>query len=103
MEGGLALLHGSSVEREFERLYRRYVTDVYRYAAYVLRDRAEAEDVTQVAFLNAFRAFQRGERPHKPRSWLLTIVHNECRRHFRSRSRRRGTTASGSSSIRATG
>jgi RNA polymerase sigma factor (sigma-70 family) len=84
----LGLLRTAPVEREFERLYQRYVADVYRYAVYVLRDRSEAEDVTQAAFLNAFRAYQRGERPHKPRSWLLTIVHNECKRHFRSKSRR---------------
>ena len=84
----LGLLRTSPLEREFERLYQRYVADVYRYAVYVLRDRAEAEDVTQAAFLNAFRAYQRGERPHKPRSWLLTIVHNECKRHFRTKSRR---------------
>jgi RNA polymerase sigma factor (sigma-70 family) len=84
----LGLLRRSPLEREFERLYQRYVADVYRYAVYVLRDGAEAEDVTQAAFLNAFRAYQRGERPHKPRSWLLTIVHNECRRHFRTKSRR---------------
>jgi RNA polymerase sigma factor (sigma-70 family) len=88
VQQSLGLLRQSSLEREFERLYQRYVADVYRYALYVLRDGAEAEDVTQAAFLNAFRAFQRGERPHKPRSWLLTIVHNECRRYFRTKSRR---------------
>jgi RNA polymerase sigma factor (sigma-70 family) len=88
VQQSLGLLRRTPLEREFERLYQRYVADVYRYAVYVLRDGAEAEDVTQAAFLNAFRAYQRGERPHKPRSWLLTIVHNECRRHFRTKSRR---------------
>jgi RNA polymerase sigma factor (sigma-70 family) len=88
VQQSLALLGSSSPDREFERLYQRYVADVHRYALYVLRDGAEAEDVTQAAFLNALRAFRRGERPYKPRSWLLTIVHNECRRHFRTKSRR---------------
>jgi RNA polymerase sigma factor (sigma-70 family) len=76
------------VEREFERLYRRYLADVHRYAAHVLRDAADAEDVTQAAFVNALRALRRGEQPLKPRAWLIAITHNECLRHFRTRSRR---------------
>ena len=49
---------------------------------------ADAEDVTQATFLNAFRAFQRGDRPELPRNWLLKIAHNECRQRFRMLSRR---------------
>ena len=40
----------------FERLYRRHVREVYRYASAVLGNPADAEDVTQTAFLNAYRA-----------------------------------------------
>ncbi|MGH3064199.1 MAG: sigma-70 family RNA polymerase sigma factor, partial [Gaiellaceae bacterium] len=54
----------------------------------VLRNPADAEDVTQATFLNAFRAFQRGDRPELPRNWLLKIAHNECRQRFRMLSRR---------------
>ena len=49
-------------DRSFERMYRKHVGDVYRYALAVLRHPADAEDVTQTTFLNAYRAFQRGER-----------------------------------------
>jgi RNA polymerase sigma factor (sigma-70 family) len=66
-------------ERAFERLYRRHVADVYRYALVVLRDPDDAEDVTQATFLNAYRAFKRGERPHNVRAWLLAIAHSACR------------------------
>ena len=54
------LLPGARSDRSFERLYRRHVSDVYRYCLGVLRNPADAEDVTQTAFLNAYRAFQRG-------------------------------------------
>ncbi len=74
--------------RAFERLYRRHVHDVYRYVLAVLRNQADAEDATQATFLSAYRAFQRGEEPLKPRNWLLKIAHNECRQRFRAASRR---------------
>jgi RNA polymerase sigma factor (sigma-70 family) len=44
--------------------------------------------VTQTTFLNAYRAFQRGERPHTPHNWLIKIAHNVCRQRFRDSARR---------------
>src|SRR5436305_354224 len=76
------------VDRTFERLYRRYGTHVYRYAYSVLRNRADAEDVTQTTFMNAFRALERGEDPRSPLNWLISIAHNVCLQRFRSNSRR---------------
>jgi RNA polymerase sigma factor (sigma-70 family) len=69
---------------EFDRLYRDHAASVYRYAYAVLGNHADAEDVTQQTFLNAYRAMARGTKPRKAENWLLTIVHNEVRRHFRS-------------------
>ena len=75
-------------DRSFERLYRRHVGDVYRYALALMRNQADAEDVTQTTFMNAYRAFQRGERPEKPVNWLIAITHNVCRQRFRQSARR---------------
>src|SRR5919199_3743617 len=75
-------------DRAFERIYRRHVGDVYRYALAVMRNPADAEDVTQTTFMNAYRAFQRGERPEKPQNWLIAIAHNVCRQRFRQSARR---------------
>ena len=77
-----------ATERSFEKLYRRHVHAVYRYALAVLHNEPDAEDVTQTTFLNAYRAFQRGERPHRPHNWLIKIAHNTCRQRFRDSSRR---------------
>ena len=66
-------------ERAFERLYRRHVHDVYRYALVVLRSRDDAEDVTQTTFLNAYRAFTSGERPRAAQNWLIALAHQICR------------------------
>jgi RNA polymerase sigma factor (sigma-70 family) len=76
-------------DRGFERMYRRYVGDVYRYALAVMRNPADAEDVTQTTFLNAYRAYvEKGNRPEKPQNWLIAIAHNVCRQRFRQSARR---------------
>jgi len=75
-------------DRSFERLYRKHAGDVYRYALVVLRNEADAEDVTQTTFLNAYRAIEKGERPRTPQNWLIAIAHNVCRQRFRQSQRR---------------
>lgn len=75
-------------DEAFEQLYRRYVTDVYHYALALLRNSADAEDVTQTTFLNAYRAFQRGEEIRKPQNWLIKIAHNVARSRYARISRR---------------
>ncbi|MBA3735158.1 MAG: sigma-70 family RNA polymerase sigma factor [Actinobacteria bacterium] len=76
-------------DRAFERLYKRHVGDVYRYALAVMRNPADAEDVTQTTFLNAYRSYvEKGSRPEKPQHWLIAIAHNVCRQRFRQSSRR---------------
>src|SRR5919197_560835 len=79
-----------ALERDlaFERLYRRYVKDVYHYALALLRNPADAEDVTQTTFLNAYRAFKRGEEPRKPQNWLIKIAHNAARTRYALSTRR---------------
>ena len=83
-----ALAQRPRTDRAFERLYRRHVADVYRYSLAVLRNPADAEDVTQTTFLNAYRAFTRGERPDAAHNWLIKIAHNVCRQRFRTSARR---------------
>jgi RNA polymerase sigma factor (sigma-70 family) len=83
------LAQRSRSDRAFERMYNRHVGDVYRYALAVMRNPADAEDVTQTTFLNAYRAFvEKGNRPEKPQNWLIAIAHNVCRQRFRQSARR---------------
>ena len=76
-------------DRGFERIYKRHVGDVYRYALAVMRNPTDAEDVTQTTFLNAYRSYvEKGSRPEKPQNWLIAIAHNVCRQRFRQTARR---------------
>src|SRR5919201_4275375 len=77
-----------SLDDVFERFYRKHVAEVYQYALALLGNSADAEDVTQQTFLNAYRAFQRGGRPTKPHNWLIKIAHNVCRMRWRQLERR---------------
>ena len=78
-----ALFRGSSTAA-FDGLYRRTSrrSTATRYA--VLGNHADAEDVTQTTFLNAYRALEQGVKPRKAENWLMTIAHNQVRQHFRT-------------------
>jgi RNA polymerase sigma-70 factor (ECF subfamily) len=71
------------VEPAVEQLYKEHAREVYQYALALLTNPADAEDATQTAFLNAYRAYERGERPQKPHNWLIAITHNVCRMRWR--------------------
>lgn len=62
----------------------RHYRAVYGYAASILGSSADAEDVTQEAFL---RFGQKGGRVRKVREWLLSVTRNLCIDRFRSGSR----------------
>ena len=79
---------GDQRDRAFERLYERYVNEVYRYVLAMVRNPAEAEDVTQTTFLNVYRAMQAGVKPRRPHNWLIAIAHNTCRSSVRRSMRR---------------
>lgn len=66
-------------ERAFERMYRRHVSDVYRYALAVLGDPMDAEEVTQTTFLNARLGFREGKSTRLQLNALLAIAHDVCR------------------------
>jgi RNA polymerase sigma-70 factor (ECF subfamily) len=79
----VAPLFRSASTTPFDRLYRQHAASVYRYARAVLGNHADAEDVTQQTFLNAYRALAQGTKPRKAENWIFTIAHNEVRRHLR--------------------
>ena len=62
--------------RAFESLVREYQADVWRFAYHLTRNRAAAEDVTQEAFLRAYRALHSYKGQAKFTSWLLRIARN---------------------------
>jgi RNA polymerase sigma-70 factor (ECF subfamily) len=58
-------------------------------------DRDDAADLTQEAFLNAFRALESFRREASEYTWLARIAVNAAKNRFRSRDRRRQVEADG--------
>jgi RNA polymerase sigma-70 factor, ECF subfamily len=62
----------------FEELMRRYNQRVYRVARAIVKNEAEAEDVMQQAYLNAFTHLQQFAGRAKFSTWLTRIVIHEA-------------------------
>jgi RNA polymerase sigma-70 factor (ECF subfamily) len=67
----------------FERLFTSYRSEIFRTVLRATRSREDAEDLTQITFLNAYAALQRGAEPEAPRAWLHAIARNAGSRRFR--------------------
>jgi RNA polymerase sigma factor (sigma-70 family) len=72
----------------FGVLVTRHQRAALRTAFAIGGSESEAEDVTQEAFVKAFRSLRRFEDGRPLRPWLMQIVANEARNRRRSRSRR---------------
>jgi RNA polymerase sigma-70 factor (ECF subfamily) len=69
----------SSDARAFEVLYERHATVVYSLAYRMMGTAGAAEDVTQDAFLSAWRTGDRYDPSRgSVRTWLLSIVHHRA-------------------------
>lgn len=56
----------------------QWALDVYRYCRKFLRDDAEAEDVMQLVFLQAYQDFSSVRLESSARHWLLSIARHRC-------------------------
>jgi RNA polymerase sigma-70 factor, ECF subfamily len=81
----------AELDRAFEELYRSHLRDVYSYAFYRVGNHHDAEDLTEQAFLQAYRHFERARRESNGRPlrpWLIRIAHNLASNYHRDRARR---------------
>jgi RNA polymerase sigma-70 factor (ECF subfamily) len=84
-------LSKADLDRAFEELYRAHLRDVYSYAYYRVGNHHDAEDLTEQAFLQAYRHFDRARRESNGRPlrpWLIRIAHNLASNYHRDRARR---------------
>jgi RNA polymerase sigma factor (sigma-70 family) len=71
------------------RLHKRYAPQIQRFCRRQLGNREEAEDATQLTFLNALRGLERGATLEFESAWLFKIAANVCQNSRRSSFRRR--------------
>lgn len=75
----------------FADLVGRYLPSVYATALAHTRNRADADDVVQDTFVNAYTALDSLRAPAKFGPWILTIARNVARKHLRRRDAAPGT------------
>jgi RNA polymerase sigma-70 factor (ECF subfamily) len=69
-------------------IVRRYKEAVFGVALAILRDRADAEDATQEAFIRAYTQLHRYDLSRKFSTWLFTVTANVAKNMLRKRRRR---------------
>ena len=70
----------------FRELVETYKKKMYYIALDMVRDPADAEDISQEVFLKAFRGFKTFKRGAKLSSWLYRIAYNASIDHLRHKS-----------------
>jgi RNA polymerase sigma-70 factor (ECF subfamily) len=68
--------------KRFDELVGVFHNDMYRYAAWLSRDKEVAEDVVQEALLRAWKSLDSLREETSAKHWLLTIVRRENARYF---------------------
>lgn len=69
-------------QRRYEALVREMHTDVYRYAYWLVKDKAVAEDIVQETFLRAWKSLDSLKDQKAAKAWLITILRRENARRF---------------------
>lgn len=75
----------------FGELVKKHQQRIHRLAIHMLRDRAEAEDVTQETFIRAYQALARFDGRSEPYTWFYRITINLSLNRIRSRKSRKTT------------
>ena len=68
--------------KRFDQIVGVFHQDMYRYAAWLCRDKAIAEDVVQESMLRAWKSLDALRDDSAAKPWLLTIVRRENARYF---------------------
>jgi len=72
----------------FNRLAEEYSARIYTHLYRMVRNREEAEDLTQETFILAYRKINQYDQNRPFRNWLYTIATNAGRNAFRTKGRR---------------
>jgi len=78
-----------------EEIVSKYQKPIFFYILRTVWDEADAADLSQKTFVNAFRSIHRFDRRSNFKTWLYRIAINVCKNHFRDDPRRREVNIEG--------
>ncbi|MCK4825183.1 sigma-70 family RNA polymerase sigma factor [bacterium] len=68
----------------FKNLLEKHNNRVFSYAYYILRNREDAEDITQDVFIRLWQNWDRIDH-NKVVAWMVKVVHNRCMDLYRQK------------------
>jgi len=72
----------ANTQKRYEALVNALHGDIFRYAYWLVRDKAVAEDIVQETFLRAWKSLDSLKDEKAAKSWLITILRRENARRF---------------------
>lgn len=69
-------------QKRYEALVLALHSDIFRYAYWLVKDKAVAEDIVQETFLRAWKSLDSLKDEKAAKSWLITILRRENARRF---------------------
>lgn len=67
----------------FANLYRQVYEDLYRFALYTLKNKADAEDVVSETVVDAFASMKNLRKAEAFKGWIFRILYNKCKDKLR--------------------
>jgi RNA polymerase sigma factor (sigma-70 family) len=72
-------------QQAYAEIVSRFRNQIFNFVLGMVKDRAEAEDLTQESFIKAFRALATFNSEYAFSTWLYKIAANNCIDHFRKK------------------
>ena len=70
--------------KAFSGLYARIYKELYRFALYTMKHPQDAEDAVSEAVIAAYENIHKLKKEESFRSWIFTILANQCRRKLKN-------------------
>lgn len=70
--------------KAFSELYARIYTELYRFALFTVKHPQDAEDVVSESVIAAYENIHKLKKEESFRSWIFTILANQCRRKLKT-------------------
>ncbi len=67
-----------TLEQKVEHLFEQFREPIFRYLMVTFGCRAEAEDITQDAFIRLYQALNEGKQIENLKAWLYRVAHNSA-------------------------
>ena len=72
------------INSEFESIYNRNVETVYRVCYMYMKNKTDAEDMTQNTFMKYLKYNPNFENSEHEKAWFIVTATNNCKNHFKT-------------------